>query len=161
MPLWAASSENEALTEAAKHVAMWFRDASLILFTKRLDAGVWEAHCVAGSELYIPVADILQDFSSSLGPEAVDELMLFPHLQEPGDLGTLGTYRPAMRKIVSSTWARHGIAEVVGRFVSARVGSRKGLVGSIAAAHRPGRRYSASDRAMMSTIAELTSLALS
>ena len=168
--LWAASSESEALTEAAEQLAAWFDDADAISYTRRTDhvgprfqCGVWEAPLVVDPGYSSRWDAACRDFAASLQPEQIDELLLLPTLAEPGDVATFEeAYQGSpLRRVVTETWARQGISEVMGTFISARVRSRRGLIGSIVATHKTRRPYSASDRAAIATLAEVTSLALS
>ncbi len=168
--LWAASSENEALAEAAGQLAAWFDDADAISYTRRADrvgarfqCGIWEIPLVVDPGYSSRWEAAGRDFGASLRPEQIDELLLLPTHAEPGDVATFEeAYQGSpLRRVVVETWARQGISEVMGTFISARVRSRRGLIGSIVATHKTRRPYSASDRAAIATLAEITSLALS
>lgn len=159
--LWAATSEQEGLTVVARELSTWFRDATMINYTQRLDTGVWTFECLSGKTPVERWYDVGEDFFSHLNREEIDELLLYPALAQPGDVGTVDDYPSTLRPVVFNTWNRHGIAEQLVSFLSARVRSRQGLVGAITASHGEQREYSPPDRAMIATLAELTSLAFS
>lgn len=159
--LWVATSEREALTQAAKHLASWFEDVRSIRSDRRVEAGIWELEPVVQPRRGASFSIALADLKRSLKPEDVDALLLFPELAEPGVVGTMAShYSLSMYRSLDDAIKRNGVVPIRS-FIVARIRSRKGLIASIVATHEDLHTYTESDRAMISTLAEVTSLALS
>ncbi|HTJ28498.1 MAG TPA: transcriptional regulator [Candidatus Limnocylindria bacterium] len=157
--LWAASSELEALTVASEELAAWFRDASLTHGMRRVEAGQWEWSSVSVDSMGERVREVVREIERSMSSEQIDEFHLYPQLVEAGRVGTAQVYPRNVLRVRLDAFARNDL-DVTG-FLHARVRSRSGLVGSVNVVHKAGRAYSESDLAVVATLAEITSLALS
>jgi hypothetical protein len=161
--LWAATSENEALDEACEQLATWFRDVPQIASARRLDAGIWDNRLLEPIDSTRPFEDIIRELGTSFATaEEVDDVHAFPQLLQPGETGLVfHLYSPILGRAVDDIVARCGLGR--GSFDSfmARVRSRSGLVACLGFYQERRHLYSKTDRAMLSTAAELTSLALS
>jgi transcriptional regulator with XRE-family HTH domain len=160
--LWAAATEVEALEAMAEHVAGIIGDADLVFYVRRLAEGKWEWPYVVDHGIGRRNDEAFAAATSGMTPAEVDELVLFPQLSQPGELGTETSYtvttpaaRDAQREIFSDP--KLGL----GSLLHARVRSRNGLIGGFTIKHLGGHTYPAQQRAIVSTLAELTSVALS
>jgi transcriptional regulator with XRE-family HTH domain len=157
--LWAASSESEALTLGCEQVAAWFDSAVLVSYFCRLEPGAWVRSPVLNRGIGNRVIGMWRDLSASWPPERIDELALYPQLSQPGEIGTVHTLSPSIRRDRLGAYARHGLHAL--DFVHARVTSRKGLIGGFHVKYETGHVCSELDRAVIGTIADLTSMTLS
>jgi transcriptional regulator with XRE-family HTH domain len=161
--LWSSTSEIDALLEASEQLASWFRDVPQIGSAQRLGPGIWDSHflTVAGSTKRFEklVFEILASFTTA---EDIDEAHVFPQLIQPGETGlVLQLYSPPVRRLVDETLACSGLGCGSYDSFTARVRSRGGLIACLGLYHETRYNFSETDRAILSTLAELTSLALS
>jgi hypothetical protein len=161
--LWAATSETEALAEASELLATWFRDVAQVATSRRLHTGVWDSRLLEVVETSKRFEEAIHEVSSSFATAAdVDELHVFPKLLQPGETGLLfRLYSPLMRRAIDDTLAGYGLGSSSYDSFLARVRSRRGLIACLGLYHVSGWVYSETDSAILSTIAEFTSLALS
>jgi transcriptional regulator with XRE-family HTH domain len=161
--LWAATSETEALAEASEQLVTWFRDVAQIGSARRLGVGIWDVgllQVVDSTKRFEKV--ILEIGASFATAEDVDEAHVFPQLLEPGETGLVSQlYSPPMRRAIDDTMARCGLARGSFDSCTTRVRSRNGLVACLGIFQVSEHVYSRTDLAILSTVAQLTSLALS
>jgi transcriptional regulator with XRE-family HTH domain len=161
--LWAATSESEALVEASEQLATWFRDVPQIGSARRLDVGTWDVRLLEPADSTTRFEEVIRDISASCATvEDVDDLHLFPQLVEPGETGRVfQLYTPPVRRLADDTLARYGLGRGAFDSFLARVRSRSGLIACVGVYLKSADAYSETDHAILSTVAELTSLALS
>lgn len=157
--LWVAPSETHAYVEISERLADWFDDALLVQWMRRDETGVWDRHSAAirGSKLLQQVAEEICAWSFTRREH--DKFMLFPQVCEAGAVGDTTNLTPYTRDIRIDAYTKHGMTTP--DFLHARVRSRAGLIGGLAVVHDAGHDYSATERAVLGAMAELTSLALS
>jgi transcriptional regulator with XRE-family HTH domain len=162
--LWAATSESEALAEASEQLATWFPDVAQIGSARRLDVGVWD------TRLLEPPVDstkrfeeFIRELSASFATaEDLDQVFVFPQLVQPGETGmVLQLFSPLIRRGIDDALARAGLGRGSVDCFDARVRSRSGLIACLGLFQGTGRPFSETDQAILSTIAQLTSYALS
>jgi hypothetical protein len=156
--LWAASSDSEAYSEVCSRLTEHFKKATLVHWTRRHDDGAWDRLCFTnrGSN---GVTELCRDLESLMGTEKLDGLMLYPQLCEPGEVGTIGDLLPNMQRARLEAYASYGL--VTPELLYARVRSRAGLIAGFSVMQNADEPYTVTDSAVLGTLAELTSLALS
>jgi transcriptional regulator with XRE-family HTH domain len=158
--LWSASTVDEAFEIAAEEVSMYFADAGLVFFVQRVAKGRWKHPFVVDRGLGARNADMYAELASSLTRGRFDEIVLYPLLSEPGDIGSRDTYRAtSVATAYEAELVKHKLAGW--SFLHARISSRRGIIGGITVKHARERDYSDTDRAVISAIASVASLALS
>jgi transcriptional regulator with XRE-family HTH domain len=159
--LYTATSIQDVLTTASEQIAEWFDDALLVRSTHRGESGVWESRSMAikrdGNE------------AAKVGRELEDHLLrrtgsrdashLYPQVENAGDLATPYLYPLPLQREILEVYARRRLAPYAR--LGARVRSRTGLIAGLSTWHQSGHSYSASHRAALGALAELTSFALS
>jgi transcriptional regulator with XRE-family HTH domain len=158
--LWSATTEIEALETVAEHVAAIVNDADLVFYVRRLHEGEWEWPYVVDRGMGQRNREAFASATSRMTPAEIDEFLFFPHLSLAGEVGTPDVY--ASRAVC------HAYRDIfcdpkinLGALLHARVHSRNGLIGGFTIKHLGRHEYSAEQRAIMGTLAELTSVALS
>jgi transcriptional regulator with XRE-family HTH domain len=161
--LWAATSESEALAEASEVLAAWFRNVAQIGTSRRLDVGIWESRLLEPVDSTKRFKEVIRELRASFATEEdVDEVHAFPQLLQPGETGLLlQLISPSVRRAIDDTLVRSGLGRGSIDSLGARVRSRSGLIGNLGLLHQTGHRYSEIDQAILSMVAQLTSLALS
>jgi transcriptional regulator with XRE-family HTH domain len=160
--LWVATTEVEALETMAEHVAGIFGDADLVFYVRRLDEGKWEWQHILDSDLAQRNDATFEGATSGMTPAEVDELVLFPQLSQPGEIGTETSYTSTTSTVRAAQQEIFGDPRLgLGSLLHARVRSRSGLVGGYTVKHLGGHRYSPEQQAIVGALAELTSVALS
>jgi transcriptional regulator with XRE-family HTH domain len=160
--LWAATTELEALETIAEEAAGIVGNADLVFYVRRLGEGKWEWPYVVDRGLAQRNDEAWKSATAGLTPAEIDELVFYPQLSQPGEIGTETIYTlttPAVRDAHRETFGDPKLN--LGSLLHARVRSRIGLVGGFTIKHLGGHTYPAEQRAIMSTLAELTSVALS
>lgn len=158
--LWSTSTVEEALSAAAEESSRYFEDAQLVFFVRRVAQGRWEHPFIVDRGIGARSARFYAELASSLTPDRFDEVVLYPALAEPGDVGTVDSYAAtSVADLYETERAKHKLHRCM--FIHARIRSRDGLTGGITVKHAREREYSEVDRAVISAIASLTSLALS
>ena len=160
--LLAASSECEALTIAAEHLAAWFADALLIVPVKRSDAGRWNWWFAVDADQETEWSRCIGEISALTTREQFDDFWSYPRLQSAGETVDDAEHEqlvPDLHRLTVETHKKHGLD--VPSFLRSRITTRHGLIAGIQVNHRMGRTYSNVDRAAVAAVAELTSLALS
>jgi len=158
--LWSATTEIEALETVAEQVAVVVNDADLVFYVRRLHEGEWEWPYVVDRGMGQRNRDAFASATSQMTPAEVDEFLFYPQLSLAGEVGTPDVYtsktvRRAYRDIFCDPKVN------LGTLLHARVRSRNGLIGGFTIKHLGDHEYSAEQRAIMGTLAELTSVALS
>lgn len=158
--LWNASSQDEALAIATEEVSYRFNNPPLIYTGARRPEGTWEWPLIDGDRTARRrFAEFIETFSSTLSADGIDQLRLYPLLREPGEVCTedafhllsIGdAYFRALENYGFSDWS----------MLYGRVRSRRNFVAGITVRF-PKHEFSAEDRAVLSMVTELTSLALS
>jgi transcriptional regulator with XRE-family HTH domain len=157
--LMSASSVEEALTIAAEESTPHFSDAGLVGFVHRIAPGRWNRPLVADGGMGRQNKLLIDDLEASLGPEQFDEVGLYPMLLEPGDVGTRESRAAAsIGAAYEAALARYNLQRSA--LLHVRI-SGGGVIGGILVKHASERDYSEIERAVVATIASLTSLALS
>jgi hypothetical protein len=101
-----------------------------------------------------------EELASSLPSASFDEVVLYPALSEPGDVGTRDSFRLTnVAAAYEAAVTKHKLQRSA--FIHARIRSRGGEAAGITVKHASEYDYSEFDRAAISAIASLTSLALS
>jgi hypothetical protein len=158
--LWSASTVDEALSLAAEELASHFGDAALVGFAHRLAQGRWDHRFIVDRGIGTRNARFQEELASSLTPARYDEIVLYPTLSEPGDVGTLESFAAtSVADVYETERVKHNIHRWV--LLAARIRSRDGAIGDIMMKHAAEREYSEVDRAVISAIASVASLALS
>jgi transcriptional regulator with XRE-family HTH domain len=158
--LWSASTVAEALEIAAEEATSHFAHADLVVSFHRVAKGRWNHLFVVDRGLGTRNASMYAEFASSLSRQAFDEMVFYPLLSEPGDVGSRDTYgvtrvgnvyEEGLIKYDMTRWS----------FLHARISSRRGVVGGITVKYSSARDYSDTDRAVIAALASIASLALS
>jgi transcriptional regulator with XRE-family HTH domain len=161
--LWAASSEGEALAEASEQLASWFRDVVQIGSARRLDVGIWDTGFLEPVDSTKRFEEVMREVNASFATaEELDEAHLFPQLLQPGETGLVSKmYSASVLRAVEDAVARCGLGRRSFDNFLVRVRSRSGLIACLGLFQQRGHIFSETDRAVLRTAAELTSLALS
>lgn len=158
--LWSASSVDEALAIAAEETTQHFGDAALVFFVHRVAPGQWRHPSVVDRGLGSRNRQMFEELASSLPPEGFDEVALYPALSNPGDIGTRDSFRlTSVADAYEAAVAKHKLHR--SSFIHARIRSRAGDAAGITVKHASEYAYSDAQRAVISAISSITSLALS
>jgi transcriptional regulator with XRE-family HTH domain len=153
--LWGATTEAEALT-IIREYAMAQLNPDLMVTRIRMGPGRWAYEGTGAAESGERVEQLDDLLRQHLGESAVDEAMCYPELGQPGELLTRAE-RP------SSTDGEE--LEAVGwsdlSFAIACIRSQSGFVARLLAVHYTAYPFSELERAELSVLADLGSLALS
>jgi hypothetical protein len=156
--LLAATSAEDILTTAGEHIADWFEGA-LVHAARRRESGLWECHAVDDEHEWNEASKVIRDVEDLLAPESRAALNLYPRLPNAGDVGTPALWPLPIQQHVLNTCDRRRFPGFA--WIYARVRSRTGFIGGFSVAREFGNSYSASDRAVLTALAEFTSFALS
>jgi transcriptional regulator with XRE-family HTH domain len=161
--LWSATSESEILSAVAEAIADIFDDSDFAGAFKRIEPGQWDYPVVIGGEhLANAVAELNHTLTVGMTPAQIDETMLYGVLTEPGQVGTRNELHRhlSQKHHIDRTFAGMGFGAT--DFLDAYVKSREGLEATIFAVYVDGKKdFSELDRAVLGTLADLASLALS
>lgn len=157
--LWNASSEYEALAIATEEVSARFESPPLIYSGARTPDGTWEWPLIAGEESASRrFAEFIETFRATSSAERIDELRLYPLLLEPGEVCTEEAFRSLS---ISDKYFRalkeHGFGDW--SMLYGRIRSRRNFIAGITVRF-PKRVYSPEERAILSALTELASLAI-
>jgi transcriptional regulator with XRE-family HTH domain len=154
-----ASTEVEALTLVREH-AMTELTPDVVETCTRLGEGRWEIATIGDpGDCASRGFDLL---SEHWGPGAIDDVLFHTCMKQPGDLMTLSerdALFPDDAAMIHSVLDAVGLPHISTAVTSIR--SRRGLVARLIAVHITPHEYSEIERAQLSALAELTSLALS
>jgi transcriptional regulator with XRE-family HTH domain len=161
--LWGATSEREALDQASEHLATCFRDVAQIGSARRLDVGIWDTRLLEPVDSTKRFEEVIRELGGAFATaQDVDDAFVFPLLCQPGETGLVfQLYSPSVRRVLNDTMGRFGFGLDSFDSFHVRVRSRSGLIACLGLFQESGHRFSEPDRAILSTVAELTSLALS
>jgi len=158
--LLAATSEAEVLTMICEHAMTELRP-DLAVGRTRVGVGRWEyagAGDDSGGERVQRLDELLRERK---GEAAVDHALCYPVIAQPGEI--LTRYERDHRLPDQSATDR-GELDAVGwpdlSFAIACVRTPRGFVGRVLLVHQSGHEYSETERAELSTLAELASLVL-
>ena len=158
--LWSASELNEALEVAAEEVGAYFANADLIASFQRVEKGRWKHLFVVDGGSGTRNANMWAELASSLPDDRYDEVVLYPLLSAPGDIGSRDTYRATrVRSAYEEGLVKYKLTGW--SFLHARISSRSGIVAGITVKHARRRDYSETEREIIGAIASMASLALS
>jgi transcriptional regulator with XRE-family HTH domain len=158
--LWSATTEVEALETVAEHVAGIVTDADLVFYVRRLREGEWEWPYVLDRGMGARNREAFASATARMTPAEVDEFLFYPQLSRAGEVGTPDVYTAsAVRNAYHDIFCDPTVN--LGSLLHARVRSRNDFIGGFTVKHLGKHEYSAEQRAIMGTLAELTSVALS
>jgi transcriptional regulator with XRE-family HTH domain len=159
--LYTATSVEDVLSVASEQITDWFEDVVLVHTSRRSLSGVWEAQAVDDKQDQSCASKIIRELEDHVLPTSreIDGLNLYPRLANAGDIGTPELQPLPVQEEVLKLVASRRLPGFT--FLKARVRSRSGLVAGFCIIHELGHSYSASDRAALSAVAEVASLALS
>ncbi len=156
--LWVATTEAEALTVLREYTLPQLAPDRVQTLT-RVGEGHWERATTGDSELPKRYDALVSDLS---GGSVVDDLCCYTFMAQPGELITrserdarfpdlAAKERPVLTAI--------GLADL--SFAMASIRSQRGFVARLLAVRNRAHAFSEIERAQLSTLAELASLALS
>jgi transcriptional regulator with XRE-family HTH domain len=159
--LWSATTELEALTIVSEDGALRFDRPDVVLVTARAAPGLWTLPVVlANTDGIRRTETLLSECASALGPSQVDDLMSYGFINEPGKVGVRSELpyeesvdEPFRRALEQVKWPDLGV-------MFSHIRTRHGFAAQFTVMHSDGRDYSETDRATLSVLASLTSLAL-
>jgi transcriptional regulator with XRE-family HTH domain len=159
--LWSATTELEALTIVSEDGALRFDQPDVVLVTARAAPGQWTLPLVLANPDGIRRTEtLLSECASALGPSQVDDLMSYGFINEPGKVGVRSELpyeetiaKPFRRALGQVKWPNLDV-------MFSHIRTRHGFAAQFTVMHSDGRGYSETDRAALSVLASLTSLAL-
>lgn len=157
--LWAATTEVEALEAVAEEIAGIVHDADLVFSVRRLREGVWEWPYVRDRGWGERNRQAFESSTADLTAEEIDEFVWFPQLLRPGEVGTPELFSSAAVRAAHDVFCDPKLD--LGSMLHVSVRSGKGLIAGFTVKHRGSHAYPDVQRAMMATLADLTSYALS
>jgi transcriptional regulator with XRE-family HTH domain len=157
--LWNATTEVEVLVVAAEQIAAVFPDAHLIFYCRRIMSGTWEWPYIVDRGLGELNREAFDRITSGYTPAETDDIVQYPLLWKPGDLATSEDYTPDVRDAHKRIFGEPDLD--LDSFLHARVRSQSGIVAGLQVKHRGIYVYSPEVRVIISTLADLASLALS
>ncbi|HYZ17632.1 MAG TPA: helix-turn-helix transcriptional regulator [Candidatus Acidoferrum sp.] len=161
-PLLAATTEAEALTVVRERAMAYLAPDAMATFT-RLGEGRWDHDAIGDPKEGPRLGEFQEMVSERWGREVLDDLHCYTLMTQPGDLITSPERDARFPGLGSKARAVH---DAVGwpdgvSCAMANVRSQGGFVGRILAIHTTRNPISEVERAQLSTLADLTSLALS
>jgi transcriptional regulator with XRE-family HTH domain len=158
--LWTATTEVEALEKVGEEISRIVDDADLVYYTRRLGEGTWDWQYVLDRGLGKRNREAFDMVILGMTPAEIDEFVFYPSVSGPGDVGTPQLYTSsAVRAAYLDTFCDPKLD--LGSLLHVGVRSRHGLIAGFSVKHRGRHVYSEEQRALMATLAELTSMALS
>lgn len=170
--LWSATSIDDVLMTASEQVANWFDGALLVRPARRRESASWDGQALDDRQDQNRVSKAMRNtrelLATSQSPFVQDLLRrsaLFDtvnylaQVPNAGDLGSLELWPLPLRRELLKGDPRHHICAFDCRY--ARVRSRNGFIGGLYVVHVSRYSHSASNLAVLSAFAELTSFALS
>jgi transcriptional regulator with XRE-family HTH domain len=157
--LWAATTEAEALTLVREHALTHLTPDAMVTPT-RVGEGRW-AHTGSGDD-NTRGERFLAHLRESCGAQVLDDLHCYTLLAEPGELLTSSERDARFPGLAAKVREALHAAEMVDVSVAmANIRTQRGFVARLLAVHRTPYAFSEIERAQLSTLADLTSLALS
>lgn len=159
--LWAASSEAEALTVVREHAMTLLSPVWTVTYT-RIGDGRWDLSVTGDPDGDDGARQILAIVRERWGEAAADDVLGYTVMGQSGDLMT-GAERDNRFPDLAAKFrlAREGVGLPDVSFAMANVRSRNGIIGRLMTSYRTIHAYSPFERVQLSTLADLTSLALS
>jgi transcriptional regulator with XRE-family HTH domain len=163
--LWTATSEHEALEIAAEQVAARYcRAGVVVVYCARAEDGRWERTNFLGRPDDVSRAEgAFAAYASVVGAQEMDDFRSFPAVAQPGETFAREPLLAGLRATKLSKKAMQvASAQRFDRWcqLHGRVRSRRDFIAGIALAVQ-NYAYTEAERAIMSTLTSLTSLALS
>jgi hypothetical protein len=160
-PLWAATTEAEALSIVREYAMRQLAPVAMLTCT-RVGEGRWEL-AAAGN---LSHGDRLKQFESLVrerwGAPAIDDLCCYTLMARPGELLTRSERAARFPHLAAK---ERPLLDAVGlidfSFAMANIRTQRGFVGRLNMLHVTAHAYSEIERAQLSTLADLTSFALS
>ena len=155
--LWAATTEAEALTIAREHT-MTQLAPDAVLTSARVGEGRWE-HAETDSRTGERMDHLFALLRDRSGPTILDDLHYYGRMPQPGDVLTgaeqarFPEYAELPSVLDEMDW--HAFYAV------GTIRTRCGLIARLTTHYRTGHEFSEIERAQLSALADLTSLALS
>lgn len=161
--LWSATSESEILLAVAEAITGIFDDSNLAGAQKRMQPGRWDFPVIIGAErVQNAIAEMMPALMAGMTPAQIDETMLHGVLTEPGQVGTRDELHRhlSQKHRIDRMFAGFGLEATT--FIDAHVKSREGIEATVFAVYVDGKKdFTEFDRAVLGTLADLASLALS
>lgn len=157
--LWAATTEVEALETVAEELADIVDDADLVFYVRRLGDGAWEWPYVLDRGLGKRNREAFESTTVDMTPDEIDEFVFYPQLLRPGEIGTPDLFTSRAVRAAYDHFCDPRLD--LGSLLHVRVSSRGGLIAGFTIKHRGHYVYLEEQRAIMATLADLTSVALS
>ncbi len=155
--LWAATTEAEALTIVREH-ALTQLEPDVMVTCTRIEDGRWDRATTGDDRDRVRLHALICE---RCHPGAIDDFHCYPFLSQPGEVMTRSERDAHFRDLAE---LRHVLDAVEwGQFSCAmvHVRSQHGFVSQLQAVHHTAHAFSETERALLSTLADLTSLALS
>jgi transcriptional regulator with XRE-family HTH domain len=160
-PLWAATTEAEALTVVREYAMTQLAPVAMMTCTRVGERG-WDLATTGDPD----VGDRQKRFEALVrerwGGAVMDDLCCYTLMARPGELVTRSEREARFPGLAAKV---RPVVDVVGlsdfSFVMANIRSQRGFVGRLYAVHTAARTYSEIERTQLSTLADLASLALS
>ncbi|MDB5040630.1 MAG: DNA-binding protein [Candidatus Eremiobacteraeota bacterium] len=161
-PLWAATTEAEALTVVREYAMTQLAPVAMLTCT-RVGEGRWDLAATGDSDNADRMKRLEAFVRERWGAAAIDDLCCYTLMVRPGELMTRSEREARFPDLAAK---ERPALEVVGlddhSFAMASIQSQRGFVGRLAVLHTTtARTYSEIELAQLSTLADLTSLALS
>jgi transcriptional regulator with XRE-family HTH domain len=160
-PLWAASNEEEALTVVREHAMSLLSPVWTVTYT-RVGEGRWDLSVTGDRDGGDGARQILAIVRERWGEAAADDVLGYTALAQPGEIMT-GAERDSRFPDLAEKFrlAREAVGLASVSFAMANVRARDGIIRRLMASYRTAHAYSAFEREQLSTLADLTSFALS
>ena len=157
--LWNAETPATILAIAAEQAAKRISDSPLVFSTQRLETGNWERVFYGTDRALAQRNEEFWTFlTASLSPERADAVNLYPTIAGHGEVGTIASYsEPWLKARMRYAILSHDLEDW--HLMHARVRSKSGTIAGLVV-QRPDIPFSDDDRSIVSTIADLASLAL-
>lgn len=161
--IWSASSAIEIMATVTEAVAAVFPDADFVGTFRRVQPGRWDYPVLLGGDRFASsLQDLHEELQDGLTPDQIDEVMLHGVLTQAGQVGTREELHRniSVKHRIDGAFERAGFASA--NFVDAHVRSDDSFEATIFANYIvKAVDFSELDRAVLGTLADLASLALS
>ena len=156
--LWVATTEAEALTMVREHAMAQFKPDTMQSLT-RSEQGRWDRAVIGASKRAQQYDErVLERWSGA----SIDDLCCYKFMRQPGDVITRSERDARLPDLAAK---ERPVLDAIAlgdlSFVMASVRSKRGFVARLLMAHYADHDYSELERAQLSTLADVTSLALS
>jgi transcriptional regulator with XRE-family HTH domain len=161
--MWSVTTQTEALTALSEHLSEYYPEVDFVGGYTRVKPGVWQFPAVIGKDVVQErVGDLLGGLCRGLKPEEIDEIMLQRVLTEPGQIGSRRELHSRLRlaRQTEQAFSRAGMSDA--EFLGAHIRSNDGFEANVfVASLMRSREFSEIERALLSTVTDVASLALS